>query len=1180
MKIKQIEIVGFKSFPERTIIHILPGITGIVGPNGCGKSNIVDAIRWALGEQSLSLLRGKTIDDIIFCGSDSKKPLSMAEVTVTFMNDGNLPPPYADYSEIEIKRRVYRSGESEYFINRIPCRLKDIAELFLDTGAGIRAYSIIEQGKIGSLLNAKPDELRGFLDEVAGIAKYRFRKRVALKKMEATLSNLQRVTDILGEIKRQLNSLERQAKKAERFKKLREELRELDLKVSYTIYRKTKNEHDEIENIALPLREKQKICELKIMENETKLEEKKLLCTEIEKDIMEIQKLLNEKRHMVQLLENKIMIANERINNIKKEHMRLTDEASFIQLQLKELAEESEALLSKRTELKQQHENELSQSRYDEGMLDEIKTKHRILLEQIEKGKDRLIQLLVGITGTVNSIQAIEKKMEILGMEKEKKQREYLAENTKLMELENRTRQMETLINELENQISSKRIEQEGLKQRLEELQKEFKNAYAALRDIQDRRERLEARVGALKDIQKNFEGLKAGIKDVMLKKNENFNGIRELVADIFDGDHIYLKCVESVLGEKLQSIIVDSVENSISALIYLKEKGNGRLTFIPLSLGSVGIDMKGPFGEGVKGPLINFIKVREGYEDLGRKLLEGVLLIESLDIAYKIWSEGMREFILTTLDGDVIYPSGIITGGYGEEAVVEYIKRKGEIKELERMIEALRSEEEKEAANVDVLKSELERLEGRLNETSSYLEATEKIFNQHKRELENHKLKIANVNLRIQVLKEEMDQAEKDQHSLRIEKQKLEDEHLRLEGERSGLDSLVKRLQEEEKTVRMKIEEIEKGISEFKARTFSINELIERLNEDLEKVESKERKLRDLLSKKEREISEKHTELKSTECEIIEYGNKLSILKKEVVEIEERLKEKSQAHEDMVRNIKEAEEDLKVLRAELSGIEREVRELDYRLMELRLKMENMIEQIKEKYSLNLGDLEYEMIKEEEFDQSINRLNEVREKIQQLGDVNMESIREYDEIKQRFLNMMKQKEDLENALKDLNNTIERINSITKEKFIETFNKVNAKFKEVFARLFSGGNAELILTDPQNLLESGVEAVVQPPGKKLQNMNLLSGGEKALAAISLIFSLFLIKPSPFCILDEVDAPLDERNLERFISFIKELSRDIQFILITHNRRTMEIADCLYGITMETAGISRLVSVKLF
>lgn len=1179
MKIKLIELIGFKSFPERTVIHVLPGITAIVGPNGCGKSNIVDAIRWALGEQSLSPLRGKTIDDIIFCGSDSKKPLGMAEVSVVFINDGSAPPPYANYSEIEICRRVYRSGESEYFINRIPCRLKDITELFMDTGAGAKAYAIIEQGRIGSILNARPDELRNFIDEVAGISKYRLRKKAALKRMEATSSNLQRVKDILGEIKRQLNSLERQAKRAERYRRLRDELRELDLMISSTLYRRMKNQYEELRKILLPLKEKQGMILLKISEDEARVEERRLTSIELEKEIMEIQKLLNKTKERISALDRNMLIAIEKINNLRGQHIRLKEEAGFIQLQLKELSDEVTSLKSKKMELKQKYEEELSQFISDEGVLEGIRSRHQVIVEEIERNKDRLIQLLVEITGIGNSIQSIEKKKEMLAVEREKRKAEYLRESRNRMELENREAEIKRTIEELDSDISSKQIEQEERRRKLEILRKKFDDIYSNLRGFQEKRERLEARLGALREIQKNYEGLKGGIKDVMMAKGENLNGIRELVADIFDADPRYLRCIESVLGERVQSIIVNGFEDCISALRYIKERGKGRLTFIPLSLRSDANEVELSYEEGLKGPLINFVKVKEEYEDLGRKLLEGVLLVESFDVAYKLWKKREGDFTFVTDDGDVIYPSGIVTGGYGEEGVMEYIRRRGEIRELEKMIEMVKREEEKEAENLEALKGELESIEIQLNEASNSLEKIQKLLNENRRDLENYTQRIANLNLKLQVLEKEINYIEKEQSTLIDEMGKLEDERSRLEEEKAVVESLINRLQEEEKMTRTKIEETEKGISEFRARAFSLNEIIEKLNEDLKKVESKEERLKDLLATKEKEVLVKENEVGAAEREIMNCEKEIALLRRDIEEMEKRLREKREVYEGVTGFIKEREERIRALRVELSAVEKEIGEYEYKLMELRLKMENMIEQVRDKYSVNLEGLEYEVIRDEELNEFIKRLNEKKERINEIGEVNMESIREYDEIKQRFLYMTKQKEDLENAMKDLNSTIDRINSITREKFIDTFNKVNAKFKEVFMRLFSGGNAELILTDPQNILDSGVEAVVQPPGKRLQNMNLLSGGEKTLAAISLVFSLFLTRPSPFCILDEVDAPLDERNLEKFIAFIKELSRNIQFILVTHNRRTMEISDCLYGITMEKPGISRLVSVRL-
>lgn len=1193
MKLKKLELFGFKSFYDKTIFEFSEGITAIVGPNGCGKSNIVDAVRWVLGEHAPTYLRSKALEDVIFAGSDAAGPLGMAEVSLTFANeDGGGPPGYESYAEIQVTRRTFRNGESEFLINRIPCRLKDIAELFLDTGAGARGYAIIEQGRISTIVNAKPDDKRLIVEEAAGVAKFRVRKKEAERKMESTRQNLARVRDILEEVKRQIGSLDRQVRKAERYKALKEELRGLDLRIAARRFCDLSKmrasgvlELSELEDSLLSLR-----AELSRLEAE--IETRRLRHAESEIAARDLGMAHGALKEEVARREE------EWKGNVRQagELRGLIEEAQGVAAGIDRELSELAAKLAEAQEAAKRWREGVDAAR---SMFAELAAEAKAADEEYQRNRelsDRAkydLMVRVNLHSTaVSSAGSYQRTIE--------------DNERKLARLEDQVAGAGTEVDRSEKEFADACSQESASREALVFAERSWEetgdlHAKAAVRIDEAVRARGEAegrlqasssRLDTLCRLYERKDWATSGVRAVLKHFNgggngggaENDKGIFGVIGDLVETDAPYERAVEAVLGERMQSIVVRDQHEGLSALRFLKESREGRGTFVPVSLRSRE-DAPAYIGEeGVIAPLTDIVRVPSGCSELVRGLLGGTLLVHDMESALRLWNRNGVWNTYVTLDGDMVTAEGALVGGSHAEGGSGILAVKREIRELEKEIAGLAGEVAKLSADEEETRLKKAELEERKNDAF-----------RRREECTGGLRQVEQVRARLEAARsqavEKLEGLIQEREYQKAGLARINDEH-RISQKEAQLSEQAKG-EEEERVLRLiaALEEKRLAAEETRERSHTaeigLAELSGKDNAAQKTLEGLTLGLTDKNA-----LSVEWTRRKTS------YEERLKTLEEAIeavrAAVEEGAAELSRRQETIDRFLEEKAA-ISAHIDSLEGMVKEVRRREQeaadRLSDLRLAVQRTESDLSnldvftyQRYEAHPADLpvpESAVDAGAEADETAGweeRAGEVRERIAGMGDVNLASIEEYREQSERHDFLAGQKEDLERSLDDLAKAIQRINRTTRERFTDTFGKINEKLAEVFPRLFLGGRAFLTLVDEENLLETGVELVVQLPGKKLLPLALLSGGEKALAAACLIFSIFLVKPSPFCLLDEADAALDDANIDRFNALVREMSDRYQFLLITHNKRTMELADNLYGITMEKPGISKVVSVK--
>ncbi|MBU1207629.1 MAG: chromosome segregation protein SMC [Proteobacteria bacterium] len=1184
MKIKKIEVCGFKSFSEKVEIGFPAGVTAIVGPNGCGKSNVVDAIRWALGEQSPKQLRGKAMEDVIFNGSENKKPLGMAEVTLTFANENGHPiADYLDFTEISISRRLFRSGESEYFINKVPCRLKDITDLFLGTGIGHRAYSIVEQGKMDFILSAKPEERRILIEEAAGVTKYKDRKAAAQRKMEATQQNLLRLNDIIGEIKRQINSLNRQAKKAERYKGYREETRALELGQAAQTWHNLEAQRREGQTSLQEIQDLEVQATAEIKEVEASLERIKVNLLDGERDLAVQQGRLSENEGAIKDRETQIELSARERENLQKQVSRAEEEIGKLLQQQEEADKEIQAY---EENLKEQQEKIAHGADFlagKEQILLEKKTRHAQAEQALSQGKNSLVDLLTQLAHLRNLLIDLARRSQELSQRKGKIGREREEAELKIEE----TR---ALLSNISLQLDDCRkarhqIEEERQRKmlRIKELQSSLAALQESLAQSRERLNRQSSRLNSLLELQKNFEGYQEGVRAILRNRQAQEsvqNGIYGLVEDIVETEPKYECVVESVLGERLQHFIVQDHQESLKAIAYLKAQGAGRSTFIPMQLKpSPVLSSPASTNEGVI-PLLNLVKVKEEFVHLATYLFGDVWVVTDLRQALDLWNRNSIWKTLVTLDGEVLHPSGIVTGGSKEQIGSGTFHRKREIRDLTQSTEQLRqqvmeleSTQEQLAKSIKELEDAIAGLTQTLHGQDLQIVSATKEIDQYQAEWKHWRQKIETLLMEESQLAEEL--VECQQEARKTEAALQTSELLKSEKEEN-----LRCREQDLQNLKAEIEGLMAEVTEAKVRLGAFQEKKQNLDQNLERARKLSQETAALLEQRRQEVQESIQLIRAAE----EQRRLAEIDLHRLLAVHQELQSHLEGGKEALRaereKLEKEESRWKERRGTFQDLLGKKNTLAMKLMELDLNIKHLLSNVEEKHRLSPEAL---LVREDERDyfspEVEARLGELKSLIESMGEVNLLAIQEYEEAKTRLEFLTEQEADLVQSLEALDQAIKKINRTSRKRFAETFEAVNQKFKETFMVLFNGGRAELVLTDESNLLETGVDIIAQPPGKRLQNISLLSGGEKALTALALIFSLYLINPSPFCLMDEVDAPLDDANIGRFNKMIKDMAPKYQFILVTHNKRTMELADTLYGVTMEELGISKLVSVKL-
>ncbi len=1193
MRIKRLEIVGFKSCKDRAVLDFPRGVTGVVGPNGCGKSNIVDALRWVLGEQSAKHLRGQSMEDVIFAGNDRYGPLGVAEVTITFDNDGKLPhiqeddpsdePSVAavlrETPEIEITRRLFRSGESEYLINGRSCRLRDITELFLGTGVGTKAYSIIEQGRVGVIVGAKPEEIRLFIEEAAGTTLFRSRKEAAERKIERTRENLFRANDIVQELERQANSLRRQAKGAVRYSELRQQELDLDRRLSAHRLRRL-DQHTErlvgqvnelterqdalkgaqtaLQRDLGDARERQRLVERAAEENRRHLYERRGRLTELEQERRYLESRIGELRRLCEEARTEIAEVHTKLRyrTMEEAEVRLEQDSLVVSL---DVATSARAVA--------------------EQTLGEVEAALLALNKRLEEERRRTSDFLSRQASLRNEISSVARHRD--GNEKRRLRLRQESDSLGLLvrrlfsDIEGCQSRLDALLAELEAAATGKKSAAIRLS---ESLTKKTEAARRA-ESLHTEHVAIRSRFEFLRELNNNFEGFGDGVRSFMSNGGRERTGATGVVADVLDIEPGYERAVAAALHERLQYVVVPDADAGMAGACYLRETEAGRAGFVPRALRAIsrGVPTHAPAGHSM---LSEHVRVDEAYREMVTRLLEGVVVADSLEIATRQWKLNGTYVTFVTRDGESLDPLGIITGGSGDPGDAALLARKSELRDLEGAL-ALAGARSDDASNecgrvmqeAETVATDLDRLDQDLHGLTVQRVSSQGDVELHCQNLVRTEERARNVDTELCLLAEEesvlaereataqADLAEALAALAQQEQRRLEQEteKAQLEASKEENRRIVQTLRLEEATLCQRREGCELRVQaarltceELAAREGVLAARLDRDGAELTALEGRYSDPTTSIEQASGDLAraQMDSERASAEAEAL----------------------RGQA-ESLEREFRSNGDEADILREQRSRIE-------LTLKESVLERSMVEDSVRERFGSNADTLLQSIAECEEDAGSLElQIEERRNAIRKLGAVNVGAIAELEEIEGRVREIIGQRDDLERSIDDLRGTIARLNRMSRERFKETFDAVNAVFQETFPKLFQGGNAWLALTDESNLLETGVEIFVRPPGKKVGNLNLLSGGEKALTAVSLIFSLFLYKPSPFCVLDEVDASLDDANIGRFARMVTGMADRSQFVLITHNKRTMEGCDMLYGVTMQEPGVSKIVSVQL-
>jgi chromosome segregation protein len=1184
MRIKQLEILGFKSFPERVSLSFPGGITGIVGPNGCGKSNIVDAVLWVVGERSARHLRARLMEDVIFNGTNGNKPMGMAEVSILFSNeDGGVPLEYAGYEEIMVTRRLFRSGESEFYINKNPCRLKDVADLFAGTGIGTNAYSIIEQGKVDFILNSKPQERRLLFEEAAGVSKFRERKRIALMKMESTEQNILRLQDIIGEIKRQINGLNRQVKRAERFKSYRGEMKEIELKIAAEDYGELLKKRQEIEEALAGLREEGTKVTRGLRRTQSFIEHTRQRVREVEEGLNEAQRRTLGVQNELQRGEDGIEALTRELERLSRLEKQYLEEIGQLNSRLEEARSEKARMEGERSDLRQQVVSEEAGLKERERELESLKRQNEGTMSDLEDQKAGLVDILSQISASRNATSSLEKEIE--GLERRGTQNGVEQQEARgaVEEMEKLLSQSGERVNTLTTSIEKLEGEKETLQGSIDDLRRSIEAGESEMKKMEELLHREGSRLESLRELQKNYEGYDRGVKAVMLSKERGeLDGIYGLIGDMIETDERFEAALEAALDRRLQCILVRGLEEGMQALRYLKERSSGRSTFIPVTpkgSSQAGGRERGSQEEGVLGPLAQFVRVKEGYFPVITSLLDDVWLVADLEVAHRLWRKERGFRTLVSLDGEVLESDGRLTGGGREGGGFGLLERRRLIKGLEVRVSELTKQLGVKRVAVEKLTDTISAKEGELDALLESRHKHEIELMDSKRDVEQRGQGLTRERQRLEVLEFEGGQLQSEVEARRGELRDLCDQLRVLDDRRRDGEQKIRELKGRLDGKTMAVEEMNRDVTGLKVNAAALREKMKALEAAVNNLEQSQRGTKGEIARKLGEVErvrEEVTQARERVAALREQGRESM---RELKSLTRTVKTQERQRDRLAQILRESESGYERLKLEREEIGQKTNELNLKMAEIHLSVEHLEERVSEKYALSLHGLVEGKDLDFQRDSAERRLNELREALDALGEVNLVALEEYEELKGRYDFLKEQRGDLEDAMDDLRRAISKINRTTNRQFLKTFDAVRGKFREVFARLFKGGRGDLLLTDEKDPSTTGIEIVAQPPDKRLQILDLLSGGEKALVAVALLFSFFLVKPTPFCFLDEVDAPLDDANIDRFVGLVSELSKTSQFILVTHNKKTIKISNTLYGLTMETPGISKVVSVRL-
>ncbi len=1179
MYLKSIEVNGFKSFANKIVFEFNDGITGIVGPNGSGKSNVGDAVRWVLGEQSAKQLRGSKMEDVIFSGTELRKAQSSAYVAITLDNSDHKLP--IDFTEVKVARRVFRSGESEYLINGASCRLKDVQELFFDTGIGKEGYSIIGQGQIEKILSGKPEDRRELFDEAAGIVKYKKRKKQAEKNLAEERDNLSRITDILKEIEKQLVPLEKQSVVAKEYLSLRDKLRAMDINLFLMNYDRI-HEDDKSTDGKIDIAQSQfEEAQGNLESTKAEYENLERQLEEINNDIDTFKNSLNEHRLKSQGLTGEINVINAQIEAFITNSSHFESRATAIS---SDLAKKQEELAQTKVQI---DENNEKLSKLDD--------------EKVELD-DRHMNAIGKVSELTNLIE--DKKKQIVEFVKENSDiRTSLERNSTILEQNNikKASLTQKLLQQKSNE-SVAQVEVDKLKEEVDELSKKINELFEKNKSFSEKNNEISARLSqkekdnqilqqdtlrassrleSMKNISERYDGYGASIRKVMEQKVK-IPGIIGVVADIIKSDKKYETAIETALGGSIQNIVTDDENTAKKLISFLKVNRYGRATFLPLTA----VNGKGGFSspdalkeKGAIGTVDTLIKRDSQFDGIVKSLVGRVLAVDNIDNAIAIARKYRSSFRIVTLEGEVLNPGGAMSGGAYKNSS-NLLGRKREIEELEKQIKEKEEKLSKSKDSIEKLILQRKELRLKLEENNSKLQdlrirksSIDVSYEQAVKRLDDLKKSFGDMS-------SESSQIGSAEKSLKENISKLNDtireneiKSAQNEKDIAQCEEKLAKAKEDEEEINSKLAQIGNDYSGLENSRLFILENYRRIEKDIQKLNEEQKELAssmdgsdDLISSKKSEIDEKTKEI--------------SQISEDIHEIEKKIEEASLAKEHINKQHKSFFDKREELSEQISSLDKELFRLRSRKEKLNEELDNEVSYMWEQYEMTYSSaLPYKNEEYNEYSKVKNMTADLKKQIRALGDVNVNAVEDYKNLLERYDLLKTQHDDLAQSEEALMKIIDDLDEEMRKQFEEKFVQIKEQFNIVFKQLFGGGKGTLELMEDEDILEAGIKIIAQPPGKKLQNMMMLSGGEKSLTAISLLFAIQNLKPSPFCLLDEIEAALDDSNVKRFAQYLHKLTANTQFIVITHRRGTMSAADVLYGITMQEKGVSTLVSVNL-
>jgi len=1179
MYLKRLESVGFKSFAERINVEFVPGVTGVVGPNGSGKSNITDAIRWVLGEQSAKSLRGSKMEDIIFQGSDTRKALNVAEVTLVLDNQDKRVP--LDYDEVSVTRRVYRSGDSEFFINKQSCRLKDIIDLFMDSGLGREAFSIISQGKVEEILSSKSEDRRTIFEEAAGVLKYKQRKKKAEYKLAETQENLNRVEDIIHEIEQQINPLKEQAETAKKYLELKDELKKKE--ISFLIA-EIEQIHKEWELLLKKL-EQEKAAEASqkaaIQQKETEIERLKQHTDVLDDEIDQLQASLLTATEQLEKYEGKKQLLDERSKHYGENKQKLESQKNETAVKIGEL---HDILVKERRKLDDLQQQRQETKNGAKTLEEQLTTSKEDLTEKIEDLKSDFIELLNKQAAKRNEKQSIAQQLQQISGKKDKQAEKFQDLLSQREQLTNQKEQLDRKTEEREKHVVEKDASLKQLKKELQEERSKFEESQAKLYKGYQIIENLKSKKEMLEEMKEDFQGFFHGVKSILKareeKKLENIHGA---VIELMEVPKDYITAIETVLGGQAQHIVVDDDKAARNAISWLKKTNNGRATFLPL--GSIQERF-------ITNELLKSVEAHSGYVGIASKLVKTsgfyqkavnhlmghVIIAETLKDANEIAALVNRKFRVVTLEGDVVNPGGSMSGGAQKKTNQSLFTREKDLQEISERLTNFQEKALQFESSVKSKKQKIKELEHKLSVEEEMFSEMQSELQELRSESSQLEMKLSSINDNLSIYDQDKQQFTEDSQILSDRANILSEELTHIQEKLTSIEKEIDVLTNQESEFKENKEMMQNELHHFQ---ITLAEQEERVKSQRDKTNTVQNQLNNLKDEYDKYHSELQNlmELESSGETEADIDQSIQASKKKKELSSQQIDQKRQERLKQAQLIQETERKLKEENVTHQHALQSIQEKEVKVNRLDVDLENRLQHLQTEYIITYEKARQDYEKATDIEAAKTMVTQLKSSIERLGTVNLGAIEEFDRVSDRYDFLSDQRNDLVEAKDTLFTVIDEMDEEMKTRFDDTFTKIKDEFAVVFTQLFGGGHAELKLTDPKNLLETGVDIVAQPPGKKLQHLGLLSGGERALTAIALLFAILRVRPVPFCILDEVEAALDEANVSRFAKYVKFYSDNTQFIVITHRKGTMEEADVLYGVTMQESGVSRLVSVRL-